>query len=318
MAHLFSHKSNGRNWCFFNCFITANEISFGFVMLVGQKYTDQSRKEQIVAVQQITERKQASLSIRLWLSRFSDTLRGSSRNKRNPVKNGELGLYCWWKDVRNKAGVNGPCNNPMSVGLTEAAGESSGNTSRKPSLQPPLSTRASTKVLQWKKCVTFFTWSTLFRCRWGWAFAVWEKEREKEGRTPERSLVGRVRNQQGRAAFQQLFPVFISLFQPLAFCWDVRGGKCVCVCISCGGVLDMTALVSSQLIKFTFLHAGRIHVKLIVWASHSQAERLIGRRVKRMQILWRNGFEWNEWKKRKFLQSFNLGYVCRLNLLVVF
>lgn len=34
----------------------------------------------------------------------------------------------------------------------------------------------------------------------------------------------RVRNGWARAASQQLFPVFISLFQPLAFWWDVRGG----------------------------------------------------------------------------------------------
>lgn len=86
--------------------------------------------------------------MRLLLSRITYTLMGSSSDKKHPVKNGELGFYCCLKDVRNKSGVNGLCNNPMSVGLTDAAGESSGNTSRKPSLEPPLSTKAFTKVLQ--------------------------------------------------------------------------------------------------------------------------------------------------------------------------
>lgn len=66
--------------------------------------------------------------------------------------------------------------------------------------------------------VTFFTCSKLghLACEWR------EEMSEKEGRSPERSKF--VRNRQGRAASQQLFPVFISLFQPLAFWWDVRGG----------------------------------------------------------------------------------------------
>lgn len=59
-----------------------------------------------------------------------------------------------------------------------------------------------------------------------------EETSAKEGRSPGMSeFVWRVRNRLGRAASQQLFPVFISLFQPLALWWDVR----VCVCVF-GGV----------------------------------------------------------------------------------
>jgi len=42
-----------------------------------------------------------------------------------------------------------------------------------------------------------------------------------------KEFVRRVRNRLGRAASRQLFPVFFSLFQPLAFWWDVRGAVCM-------------------------------------------------------------------------------------------
>lgn len=82
----------------------------------------------------------------------------------------------------------------------------------------------------------------------------------------------RVGNRLGRAASQQLFPVFISLFQPLAFWWDVKGG--VRVCLGCGGVSNIIPLVSGQVIKMSLPPHRGIPVKLIVRASLSKFDLL--------------------------------------------
>lgn len=73
---------------------------------------------------------------------------------------------------------------------------------------------------------------------------------ERKGRKKSTvEFMRRVRNRWGWAASQQLFPVFISLFQPLAFWWDVRGGAFVCM--GCGGCGEIIPLVSGQVIKLS-------------------------------------------------------------------
>lgn len=65
---------------------------------------------------------------------------------------------------------------------------------------------------------------------------VWEMGRVKEGRRQQRSVWAELDIWRGQVVSQQLFPVFISFFQPLAFWWDVRGGAFVCMgCRGCLG-----------------------------------------------------------------------------------
>lgn len=145
---------------------------------------------------------------------------------------------------RNKSRANVPCNSLMSVGWSETARHFSGNTSRKPSLCfKVLSTKLSAKFTCSGLCSGVLLWENvslfspgLFRCRRCWTFGMREKGGGGERKGRKKSTVEfmrRVRNRWGWAASQQLFPVFISLFQPLAFWWDVRGGAFVCM--GCGG-----------------------------------------------------------------------------------
>lgn len=172
---------------------------------------------------------------------------------------------------RNKSRANVPCNSLMSVGWSETARHFSGNTSRKPSLCfKVLSTKLSAKFtcsasllrsVIVRERVAFFTWSKN-SSDVRWTFGMREKGGggEKEGRSPQWSLW--VRNRWGWAASQQLFPVFISLFQPLAFWWDVRGGAFVCM--GCGGCGEIIPLVSGQVIKLSLPSYRGMVVQLMV------------------------------------------------------
>lgn len=125
------------------------------------------------------------------------------------------------------AGVKQP---DISVGTRAGSHHSTLTQSYQPNLP---AVRLCSGVLLWEN-VSLFS-PGLFRCRRCWTFGMREKGGgERKGRKKSTvEFMRRVRNRWGWAASQQLFPVFISLFQPLAFWWDVRGGAFVCM--GCGG-----------------------------------------------------------------------------------